>query len=161
MKPQVWGEIIRPALTDREGWALFIGTPKGTNLFSKTLLRRAPGPGVVRRPAPRIGHERDLARGTRARPPGDDRAQYAQEMDCDFAAAVDNVLIPFQVVLDATKRDILNQYYAQDAKILGRGRRAVRGRPVRRLPAAGQEGRHAHGLARPRPDDARQPGRRA
>ena len=46
-------------------------------------------------------------------------SQYAQEMDCDFAAAVDNVLIPFQVALDACNRTILNQYYAQDAKILG------------------------------------------
>jgi phage terminase large subunit len=29
MKPSVWGEIIRPALSDRQGWATFIGTPKG------------------------------------------------------------------------------------------------------------------------------------
>ena len=35
MKPEVWGEIIRPALADRKGWAVFIGTPKGINLFSQ------------------------------------------------------------------------------------------------------------------------------
>ncbi len=29
MKPRVWGEIIRPLLADRLGWAVFIGTPKG------------------------------------------------------------------------------------------------------------------------------------
>ena len=34
MSPDVWGLIIRPALGDRKGWALFIGTPKGVNLFS-------------------------------------------------------------------------------------------------------------------------------
>jgi hypothetical protein len=33
MKPNVWGEIVRPALSDRAGWAVFIGTPKGQNLF--------------------------------------------------------------------------------------------------------------------------------
>ncbi len=33
MKPRVWGEIIRPLLTDRQGWAVFIGTPKGKNEF--------------------------------------------------------------------------------------------------------------------------------
>jgi hypothetical protein len=33
MKPRVWGEIIRPALADRGGWATFIGTPKGHNSF--------------------------------------------------------------------------------------------------------------------------------
>src|ERR1700687_740039 len=34
MKPQVWGEIVLPALQRKGGWALFIGTPKGINLFS-------------------------------------------------------------------------------------------------------------------------------
>lgn len=33
MDPQVWGEIVRPALADRMGFAVFIGTPHGTNLF--------------------------------------------------------------------------------------------------------------------------------
>jgi len=33
MKPNVWEEIIRPALTDVEGGAMFIGTPKGKNHF--------------------------------------------------------------------------------------------------------------------------------
>jgi predicted phage terminase large subunit-like protein len=33
MKQQVWEEILRPALADRKGDALFIGTPKGRNHF--------------------------------------------------------------------------------------------------------------------------------
>ena len=33
MKPRLWGEIVRPLLTDRQGWATFIGTPKGHNAF--------------------------------------------------------------------------------------------------------------------------------
>ena len=33
MRPRVWGEIIRPLLADRQGWAVFIGTPKGRNAF--------------------------------------------------------------------------------------------------------------------------------
>lgn len=32
-KPSVWGYIIRPALADRGGWAVIIGTPKGRNQF--------------------------------------------------------------------------------------------------------------------------------
>jgi hypothetical protein len=31
IEPEVWTEVIRPALSDRLGWALFIGTPKGFN----------------------------------------------------------------------------------------------------------------------------------
>jgi hypothetical protein len=33
MSPSLWGEIIRPALSDRMGDAIFIGTPKGRNSF--------------------------------------------------------------------------------------------------------------------------------
>lgn len=33
MRPRVWAEVIRPALADRNGWAVFIGTPKGHNAF--------------------------------------------------------------------------------------------------------------------------------
>ena len=33
MKPEVWEQIIRPALADQKGSALFIGTPLGRNHF--------------------------------------------------------------------------------------------------------------------------------
>ena len=33
MRPRMWGEIVRPLLADRQGWAVFIGTPKGHNAF--------------------------------------------------------------------------------------------------------------------------------
>lgn len=33
MKPNLWTEIIRPTLADRQGWATFIGTPAGLNHF--------------------------------------------------------------------------------------------------------------------------------
>jgi hypothetical protein len=33
MRPRIWGEIVRPLLADRLGWAVFIGTPKGHNAF--------------------------------------------------------------------------------------------------------------------------------
>jgi len=31
--PSVWSQVVRPALSDRLGWAIFIGTPKGQNHF--------------------------------------------------------------------------------------------------------------------------------
>src|SRR5262249_24385294 len=33
MAPQAWTEVLRPALADKEGGALFIGTPRGFNHF--------------------------------------------------------------------------------------------------------------------------------
>tara|TARA_R110000868_G_scaffold75018_1_gene216782 strand:+ start:301 stop:1554 length:1254 start_codon:yes stop_codon:yes gene_type:complete len=33
MKPEVWEQILRPALTDQKGHAMFVGTPMGRNHF--------------------------------------------------------------------------------------------------------------------------------
>lgn len=33
MQGRVWSEVVRPALSDRQGWAMFIGTPNGKNAF--------------------------------------------------------------------------------------------------------------------------------
>jgi len=33
MPPRLWTEVIRPALSDREGWMIAIGTPQGHNSF--------------------------------------------------------------------------------------------------------------------------------
>lgn len=33
MNPEIWGKVVRPALADTRGGAIFIGTPKGQNHF--------------------------------------------------------------------------------------------------------------------------------
>lgn len=120
MKPSVWGEIIRPALTDRQGWALFIGTPKGVNLFSELYfnalkgqdgwsadLRRASDTGVI--PKEELEHAKTSMSAS----------QFAQEMDCDFAAAVDNALILLDDVRAAMDRTLAEHQYNFAAKVLG------------------------------------------
>lgn len=39
--PAAWYEVLRPALADREGAALFIGTPKGKNNWSYEMFTKA------------------------------------------------------------------------------------------------------------------------
>jgi hypothetical protein len=39
MDPDAWTEVLRPALSDRRGWALFIGTPRGFNHFHSLWTR--------------------------------------------------------------------------------------------------------------------------
>lgn len=122
MKPDVWSLVVLPALTDRQGWALFIGTPKGTNLFSELFhaalkaagadgwnadLRRASETGVIQ--------PTELEAARRGMSP----AQFAQEFDCDFAAAVDDVLIRLDLVLAAQARDIRDSEFDFAAKVLG------------------------------------------
>jgi len=43
MRPEAWYEVIRPSLSDRQGSALFIGTPKGRNHFYDLWTRGADG----------------------------------------------------------------------------------------------------------------------
>lgn len=44
MDPRAWTEVIRPALSDRQGWAAFIGTPKGRNAFWEMYERAEASP---------------------------------------------------------------------------------------------------------------------
>lgn len=88
MDPRVWGEIIRPALADRQGWAVFIGTPKGKNAFYDVLSRAKVEDGwfSMELKASETGlittEELELAR----RDLSED--QYAQEFECSFDAAI-------------------------------------------------------------------------
>ena len=38
VRPALWGEVILPALSDRKGWAVLIGTIKGKNHLWQRLL---------------------------------------------------------------------------------------------------------------------------
>ena len=91
--PSLWGEVIRPALSDRKGWAIFIGTPKGTNHFFEmyqTALRlmgegrdnwyaaiyKASETGVL------DDEELDDARATMS------PEEYEQEYECSWTASL-------------------------------------------------------------------------
>lgn len=88
--PRVWTEVVRPALSDRLGWAVFIGTPQGTNAFKKlydhakngenknwfAALYKASQTGII--PPEELD---DM----KAEMPEE---EYAQEFECSFNAAL-------------------------------------------------------------------------
>ena len=120
MKPEVWGEILRPALADREGWALFIGTPKGVNLFSELYQRASRGEvgwgcALLRASDTAVIPEAELEQARHEMT----EAQFAQEFDVDFQAAAEDVLIRLDAVLAAQKRVLVERDYAHAAKVLG------------------------------------------
>lgn len=86
--PRAWPEVIRPALSDRKGWATFIGTPKGRNAFHKIFTGAAKDPDwfAACLPANETGllDEAELADARRQMTP----EQYAQEYLCSFDAAI-------------------------------------------------------------------------
>lgn len=88
MRPSVWGEIVRPLLTDRQGWAIFIGTPKGKNAFWEVwdYAQQAPDWYALNLKASQTGLivEEELADARRQM----SEDQYAQEFECSFEAAI-------------------------------------------------------------------------
>jgi predicted phage terminase large subunit-like protein len=45
---EAWTEALRPTLSDRQGWALFISTPNGQNWFQRLFENAASAPGWAR-----------------------------------------------------------------------------------------------------------------
>lgn len=45
---EAWTEVLRPTLADRQGWAVFISTPKGINWFHDLYQRAGTTPGWTR-----------------------------------------------------------------------------------------------------------------
>lgn len=88
MNPRVWGEVIRPALSDRKGWAVFIGTPKGKNAFYD-LHTTAEGDDSwfsMLLPASESGliDAEELADARKSMT----EEQFEQEFECSFSAAI-------------------------------------------------------------------------
>lgn len=109
MKPEVWGEIIRPALADRGGWAVFIGTPKGVNLFSQTydkaleLMQKGDEDWIAMLYSvdqTKVIPEKELQ--SLKNEMSDN--EFRQEFLCDFAAASDDALISIDLVRSAVSK---------------------------------------------------------
>ncbi len=88
MDPATWTKVIRPALSDRKGWACFIGTPKGKNAFHRLWVEAEGDPDWTRLmlKASETGllDAKELADARKMM--SDD--EYAQEYECSFEAAV-------------------------------------------------------------------------
>ena len=87
--PKIWTDIVRPALTDRKGWCLFIGTPKGHNHF-KELRDRAEkeeGWGLLEFKASETGVVDEVELKAAKNEMGQDK--YLQEFECSFDASVE------------------------------------------------------------------------
>lgn len=121
MKPFVWGEVVRPMLADRKGWALFIGTPKGVNLFFELYQRALTNPewyagfySILETDGALV----DMAEIEQARGEMSD-AQFRQEFLCDFQAASDNILVKMDDIITSCGKHYHHREYNFAPKILG------------------------------------------
>lgn len=89
MPPGMWREVMRPALADRKGMAIFIGTPKGRNAFFDQYNRalepdRGWYAGMFKASETNIIDDAELRDASEEMT--DD--EYAQEWECSFEAAI-------------------------------------------------------------------------
>tara|TARA_R100001369_G_scaffold69607_1_gene97254 strand:+ start:302 stop:1588 length:1287 start_codon:yes stop_codon:yes gene_type:complete len=91
--PRVWGEVVRPALSDREGAAIFLGTPAGHNHFFDILqqAKEQEEEGsdqwywkIAKASETKVVKELELDAAKMQMTP----EQYDQEYECSFTAAI-------------------------------------------------------------------------
>jgi hypothetical protein len=84
--PRIWPEVIRPALADRKGWAVFIGTPRGRNSFYELYERAKLDPSWFTMMLK--ASETHLLDDEELRLARDDLSEdvYLQEFECSFDA---------------------------------------------------------------------------
>ena len=119
IKPELWGGVIRPALADRQGWAVFIGTPKGQNQFYEMYQHAEKSAGwyscIYRADETDVIPTDELA---------DMKAQMTdmeirQELLCDFTASASDVVIPIDLVSTAAERELTEKDVEGQPVILG------------------------------------------
>jgi phage terminase large subunit len=87
MDPRIW-EVVRPALSDRNGWCVWIGTPQGHNEFHRIYERSKTEAGwlsmMMKASQTKILPETELDEARRDLTP----EQFAREYECSFDAAI-------------------------------------------------------------------------
>ena len=119
LKNELWTDIVQPALSDRLGWSIFIGTPSGINLFSELYYKAIDEddwtasrytvfdtdslhPDEVKR------LQRDMS-----------ETSFAREYLCDFSAQGDDQLIALADTEDAAKRTYQADHVKLSPVVLG------------------------------------------
>lgn len=110
IKSELWDEVILPALMDRNGWAVFIGTPKGQNQFYE-IWQKAQRDDKWYACMIRCDESGLFDAGGRYGPEALEtlkaemsETKFRQEMLCDFTASCENVLITIDEVTESAGR---------------------------------------------------------
>ena len=119
LKNELWTDIVQPALSDRLGWSIFIGTPSGINLFSELYYKAIDEDEWA---AARFTvydtdslHPNEVTRLKRDM----SETSFAREYLCDFAAQGDDQLIALADTEDAAKRTYQSDHVKMSPVILG------------------------------------------
>lgn len=84
MAPAAWTEVISPALADRQGWCVWIGTPKGRDSFYKLWVTASTDPNYFTMKLPASESGLLSAEELQSQRQRMSEAQYNQEFECSF-----------------------------------------------------------------------------
>lgn len=120
-KAEVWQEVIRPSLADRDGRCLFIGTPQGPNLFRDLYLLAQKEENTdwfaTSYPITKT-NVLDLEEVERIKAElGPDA--FAREFLCDFNVAAASTLIPLALIQEAMEREYPEGAWKDSPLIMG------------------------------------------
>ena len=120
VKPETWEDILQPALADRKGWALFIGTPSGLNLFSDLYFKALDGRLDWYAARFTVYDTNALDSDEVARIKSESSEQtFAREMLCDFSASGDDQLLSLSEIDEAARRSMGEADVAHAPLVLG------------------------------------------
>ena len=106
MHPELWEDVVQAALSDRKGFALFIGTPSGVNMFSEKYFKAKTLPDWSSRIFTVYDTEAiDADEVVRLRRDMSE-ASFEREYMCNFSASGEDQLISLDDVETASKRII-------------------------------------------------------
>lgn len=112
-KPSVFSQVIRPALSDRNGWAIFASTPRGKNLFYDVCQIAKNNPSewyYLNLPADTSGiiSAKELSELQKDMDP----EEFAQEYLCSFDSALKGAIYASEVnLLFLEKRTVASGLY--------------------------------------------------
>ena len=94
IKKELWIDVCQPALSDRLGWAIFISTPSGINLFSELYYKALEEPKDWSAARYTVYDTESIHPDEVTRLKRDmSETSFAREYLCDFSAAGDDQLI--------------------------------------------------------------------
>jgi phage terminase large subunit len=115
--PRAFPEVIRPALSDRKGWATWIGTPEGRNAFYDVhkMAEREADWFSAKLLASQTGliSEAELKDARRIMTP----EQYEQEYECSFDAAIKGAYYAKELNLAESEGRIRHVPYDRNADV--------------------------------------------
>ena len=119
IKPTVWEDIIQPTLSDRNGWAIFTGTPNGVNLFSEIFYKAQKLPDW--HAAIYTVYDTDAVAASEVLRLRRDMTEtsFSREYLCDFNASAEDQLISLSDSNAASNREYQDKDFMNAPKVVG------------------------------------------